>query len=189
MSENWVMKSIEPKSDQLNADDLLTGPIDVTVADVKRGNAEQPIVIEIGDGRQPFKPGKSMRRVLIKLWGDSPKQWIGRRMRLYCDPAVKFGGVKVGGIRISHMSHIETKHEIMLTVTRGKKDAHVVEPMSGNAPDNRVDKAIDWMETVDSLEKLEKGEKNLNELIAEVGGEDAELLWQARKKAIDRLAK
>jgi len=48
MSEqNWIAKSIVPKSDQLNAEDLLSGSITVTVTDVKQGTAEQPIAIII----------------------------------------------------------------------------------------------------------------------------------------------
>lgn len=189
MSENWVLKSIEPKSDQLNADDLLTGPIDVTVVDVRKGNNEQPIVIEIGDGRQPYKPGKSMRRVLVRLWGDTPKSWVGKRMRLYCDPEVKFGGMRVGGIRISHMSGISTKHEIMLTVTRGKKASHIVEPLTEEPADNKVDKAIAWLnDEVDSLETLEKGDAKLTALIQSASEKDAEDLKQARKAAVERLA-
>ena len=193
MTDNWILKSIEPKSDQLNADDLLAGPIDVTVRDVKKGNAEQPIVIEIGDDRQPFKPGKSMRRVLVKVWGDSPKKWIGQQMRLYCDPNVKFGGMKVGGIRISHMTGIDTRCEIMLTVTRGKKMAFVIEPMpevkqeAKPEASDRVTKAIKWLAEVDDFSKLDDMDKSLTELIESLGVDEAERVKQARKAAVARL--
>jgi hypothetical protein len=42
-------------------------------------------------------------------------------MELYCDPEVQFGGMKVGGIRISRMSHIDGDKSMALTATRGKK--------------------------------------------------------------------
>lgn len=126
----WVLKSIEPKSDQLNADDLIAGPIDVTITDVRRGSSEdQPVVVLIDGGRQPYKPCKTMRRLLVQLWGESPHRWVGQRLRLYCDPDVKFGGIKVGGIRISAMSGIDTRREVMLTKSRGQKAPHVVEPL------------------------------------------------------------
>lgn len=120
--------TIAPKSDQLNADDLIAGPITVEVLGVGRGSPDQPVSIQI-TGYQPFKPCKSMRRVLISLWGDNGHDWVGRSMTLYCDPAVKFGGVKVGGIRISHLSHIDGRRSLMLTTTRSKRSEYFVEPL------------------------------------------------------------
>jgi hypothetical protein len=127
--------TITPKSDQLNADDLLAGPIIVKIMAVKRGsNADQPIDIIIDGGRQPYKPCKSMRRVMIAAWGDDGREWVGRSMKLYCDPNVKFGGVKVGGIRISHMSGIDTRLSVMLTTTRSKRSEYIVEPLQTPTP-------------------------------------------------------
>jgi hypothetical protein len=132
MSDLNFSDTIKPKSDQLNADDLLVGPITVTITGVKRGNAEQPISVILSDGFQPFKPCKSMRRVLIGAWGDDGKHWIGRTMTLYADPSVKYGGVKVGGIRISHLSHIKGELSFALTVTRGKREPYSVLPIKGD---------------------------------------------------------
>ena len=106
------------KSDQLNADDLIGGPITVTVTSVSRGNSEQPVVIGI-TGQRPYKPCKSMRRVLITAWGDDGRVWVGRLMTLYCDPDVMFGGVKVGGIRISHLSHIDSDLIVGMNIKKG----------------------------------------------------------------------
>ena len=122
-----LAQTIEPKSDQLNADDLLTGPLTVTVTGVKRSSStDQPIDIHI-HGHRPYRPCKSMRRVLIASWGDNGKDWIGKSMTLYCDPSIKFGGVAVGGIRISHLSDID-QHEItfMLTVTRSRRSGYTI---------------------------------------------------------------
>ncbi len=112
-----LSEAILPKSDQLNADDLLVGPITVDIVDVNRGNKEQPVVIVI-NGRQPYKPCKSMCRVLISAWGNDGKSWIGRSMTLYCDPSVKFGGVAIGGIRIRHLSDISKTLSMILTKSR-----------------------------------------------------------------------
>jgi hypothetical protein len=121
--------TIVPKSDQLNSDTLLAGPITVTITDVRRGTADQPIDIHITDGHQPWKPCKSMRRALISAWGDNGKEWIGKSMTLYCDPSVKFGGVAVGGIRVSHMSHLQSDLSLSLTSTRGKRTPHMIKKL------------------------------------------------------------
>lgn len=66
-----MSKTIEPNSDQLNADDLLTGPRTITITDVKvREGSDQPVsVFYEGDNGKPYKPGKSMRRLMIAVWG------------------------------------------------------------------------------------------------------------------------
>ena len=122
MTPEELRASIVPKSDQLNADSLLAGPITVQIESVKAGDSkEQPVSIGIGKDHQPYKPCKSMRRVLIAAWGDQGKDWVGKSMTLFCDPSVAWGGVKVGGIRISHLSHIDSDRTLMLTTSRGKK--------------------------------------------------------------------
>jgi hypothetical protein len=160
MSEqNWIAKSIVPKSDQLNAEDLLSGPITITVTDVKQGTAEQPIAILIDGGRQPYKPCKTMRKVLVYCWSDQAANWIGKRMTLYADPDVKWAGVAVGGIRISHLSGIESQVMLMLSETKGKRKPITVKPLLDVAP---VASAIDFTTlieaatTLDELDKLAK---------------------------------
>jgi len=160
MSEqNWIAKSIVPKSDQLNAEDLLSGPITITVTDVKQGTAEQPIAILIDGGRQPYKPCKTMRKVLVYCWSDQAANWIGKRMTLYADPDVMWAGVKVGGIRISHLSGIESQVMLMLSETKGKRKPITVTPLLDVAP---VASAIDFTKlieaatTLDELDKLAK---------------------------------
>ena len=51
-------------------------------------------------------------------------------MTLYCDPTVRFGGIEVGGIRVSHLSHIDKPLNLALTVTRGKRAQTHVEPLA-----------------------------------------------------------
>jgi hypothetical protein len=131
-----ISTTIAPKSDQLNADDLIGSPRTVTITGVTRGDADQPVNIttaEFGDSR-PFKPCKSMRRVMVTAWGPDASTYIGRRLTLYREPAVRFGGQEVGGIRISHMSHIDKKVVVALTVTRGKRAPFTVEPLPNETP-------------------------------------------------------
>lgn len=123
-----LRSTIVPKSDQLNAEQLLGGPMTITVTDVRGGSSpEQPVSVHYADeGGRPFKPCKTMRKVLIFAWGPDGREWIGRSMTLYNDPLVKFGGEDVGGIRISHMTDIERDVQVSLTATRGKKALHTI---------------------------------------------------------------
>ena len=118
-----MKKTIEPKSDQLNADDLIGGAKTIRIRDVKATDSEtQPVSIFFdGDNNKPYKPSKGMRRVLVALWGADAKTYIGRSLTLYRDDKVKFGGIEVGGIRISHASHITEPTRVIETVSRGKR--------------------------------------------------------------------
>jgi len=131
-SESNMRHVIIPKSDQINADDLLAGPMTITIRDVSiRPGTEQPVSIGFeGDGGKPWKPCKSMCRVLVAAWGPDAKQYIGRSATIYCDPKVKWGGMEVGGIRISHLSHIERETVMALTATKGKKAPFTIKPLA-----------------------------------------------------------
>lgn len=143
--------SIIPNSDQLNADDLMAGPRTVTIAEVVRGSSEQPVdVVLVEFPGRPFRPSKSMRRVMVAAWGVQSSAYLGRRMTIYRDPDVMFGGAKVGGIRISHLSHIDKPLKVALTVTRGKRAPYVVNPL----PDAPL--ARDWHAEADALDDLAK---------------------------------
>jgi len=129
---------VAPKSDQTNADDLVAGPRTIRVVKVSgTGNADQPVAIHYeGDDGRPYKPCKSMRRVLVAAWGADASEYVGRSMTLFRDPKVAFGGMEVGGIRISHMSHIERDMTMALTVTKAKRAPFVVRKLA-----DAVDKA------------------------------------------------
>ena len=149
-----ISKTTEPRSDQINFDDVTTSTITVTVSEVKRGSAEQPVDVHLVEfpGR-PFKPSKSMRRVLVACWGPEASAYAGRQMVLFGDPTVKFGGQVVGGIRISALSHIDEPKTISLTVTRGKRAPFVVQPIT--VPDSGVvGAALDDIEQASSIPAL-----------------------------------
>lgn len=152
-----MTESIAPKSDQLNAEDLLSGPRTFTISEVKRGSAEQPVDVHLVEfpGR-PFKPSKTVRRIMVNAWGADASQYAGKRMTLYRDPAVRFGGQDVGGIRVSHMSGITKPLTIALTITRGKRAPFVVQPLpDAPAPSQRPSNAI----TADQLKALTEAMK------------------------------
>ncbi len=126
--------TIVPKSDQLNADDLIGRTLTIKITGVSVKMDEQPVAIHFeGDNGKPYKPGKSMRRVLVNVWGPDGNQYVGRTMTLYRDEKVQFGGLAVGGIRISHMSDIPKDITMALTVTRANKRAFTVKPLAVEA--------------------------------------------------------
>lgn len=131
MTDVDMSKTIIPKSDQLNADDLISGPITILITSVTgNDDPQQPVSVHFqGDGGKPYKPGKSMRRIMVKVWGPEAKTYKGRSMTLYRDENVMFGGIKVGGIRISHMSHIKEAVTLALTETRAKRSPYTVKPL------------------------------------------------------------
>lgn len=140
-----LSQTIAPKSDQLNADDLISGPrtIRVTRVSANPSSAEQPVSVFFeGDGNKPFKPCKSMRRVMVHVWGPDGNQYAGRSMTLFRDPEVTWGGMKVGGIRISHMSNIDKPVSMALTANKKQRKPYKVEPLQGGSTGNQRDNAV-----------------------------------------------
>ena len=124
---NDMSKVIEPRSDQLNAEDFLAGSATYTIEAVDiRPDTEQPVSIHLAGEKRVWRPCKSMSRVLVAAWGPDANAYIGRSVTLFHDRTVKWGGMEVGGIRISHMSHIERDMQLALTETRGKRKPFIV---------------------------------------------------------------
>jgi hypothetical protein len=131
-----MRKTVAPKSDQLNSDDLIGQSQTIKVTKVSlMSEPDQPIAIYFeGDNGKPYKPCKSMRRVLINVWGIDGTAYVGRSMTLYRDEKVMFGGAAVGGIRISHVSHIDAPVTMALTATRANRKPFTVKPLIIAAP-------------------------------------------------------
>ena len=143
-----ISESLAANSAQQNADEYLAGPKTVTVSEVKKGTAEQPVDVHLVEfPGKPFKPAKSVRRVLAAAWGTDASQWAGRRLTIYCDPEVRYAGKAVGGLRVSHVSHIDKPVTVALTVTRGKREPFTVKPLAAPAP---YTPSQDWHELMAS---------------------------------------
>jgi hypothetical protein len=123
-----LTQSIEARSDQLNADDL-HHPITYTIRDVVQGKAEQPFDFMLVETERAYRPSKTMRRMIVEAWGPDAKVYTGRRLTLYREPSIRFGKDIVGGIRISHMSHIPKRVEGKFQTTRGKRETFTVDPL------------------------------------------------------------
>lgn len=147
MSELDMSPVITPKSDQISSDDFLAGPRTYQIEGVAISpGTEQPVQIKLVGEPRVFKPCKSMNRVFVAGWGPDAKVYTGRSVTLYRDPKVKWGGMEVGGIRISHMSHIEREMLIQLTATKGKRAPHIVKPLTAEVRDisQTEDGAAKW---------------------------------------------
>lgn len=130
-----ISDTLAPKSDQLDAVDLLGKPPRIfTVEKVSRGNSEQPVEVKLAEFPRVWRPGKSMRRVLAHLWGADASQWTGRRVELYCDTEVVFGGEKVGGTRISRLSHIDGPKSVPIIIKKGRSGGYKVDPLPDATP-------------------------------------------------------
>lgn len=125
----------EPRSDQQNYDDVAQAPRIVTVTEVKEGTSEQPVEIHLAEypGR-PYKPSKSMRRVLVAAWGNEGSAYPGRRIKLVGDPTVRFGRDVVGGIKIGALSHLDKPLTMKLTVSKGRREDYTVQPLADAPP-------------------------------------------------------
>ena len=121
-----ISETLAPNSDQMDAVDLLGAARTFTISGVSRGSAEQPVNIDLAEFPRPWRPGKSMRRVLAACWGTDASAYVGRRVELFCDPTVEFGGAKVGGIRVRALSHIDKPRQVPLLIKRGKSAMYTV---------------------------------------------------------------
>lgn len=150
---------IVPKSDQWNADDFIAGPMTFTITDVKVvGGTEQPVSISVAGSPKFYRPCKSMSRVLVAAWGPDAKAYVGRSLTLYRDPTVKWGGMAVGGIRISHMSDIEREMTLMLTMTKQNRAPHKVRLLEKAAPPKQTAPADDGLPLLDAATALRMAE-------------------------------
>jgi hypothetical protein len=203
--------TVAPKSNQLNADDLITGPRTITITKVSgSGNGEQPVAVSFdGDGGKPFYPCKSMRRVMIAAWGVDASQYVGRAMTVYRDASVQYGGMAVGGIRISHMSHIEREMVMALTVTKAKRAPYTVKPLvmekaaplevwphlrGGSLALVQAASGPDWLDacrtTIDQAphaKALEGWAKAMEVHFKALEPRDASLVQEVRNLVVDRL--
>ena len=174
--------TIIPKSDQLNAEQLLSAPMTIIVTDIKRGSGpDQPVIVSYAnDEGRPYKPCKTCRKILIFAWGDDGGEWIGKRMTLYCDPDIKFGGVKVGGIRISHLSDIERDMAVSLNVTKGKKGEFVIRKLPDIRPISELKRLLG--------ESAKSGVKDLQAMWKKLTGAEREILGETCPDEFKKIA-
>lgn len=182
-----ISATVAPKSDQLNADDLIVGPRTILVTAVKArastGQGDQPVAVHFeGDNGKPYLPCKSMRRVLLYVWGSNGNAYVGRSMTLFRDESVVFGGAAVGGIRISHMSEMARSMTLSLTASKASRKPYVVQPLVVAAAPAKAAKKEATAE-----EKLAKAKATLDTILADIAS--AEDVNAAAAKHADMVAR
>ena len=171
-----LTESIAPRSDQINADDLMAGSVTVTISEVRKGTPEQPVDVHLVEypGR-PYKPSKSMRRILVSAWGPDASAYAGRRLTLVRNPEITFGKDKVGGIEISHLSNLAKPLTVALTATRGRRKNFTVAPLAEPVKQDWLAIAAQAEGDADTLRAIWTDARN--------AGEPAEVLDQIRALA------
>ncbi len=133
-----ITEALAPNSDQLDAVELVnprTFTID-TGASIGQRDGKKVAEIRLVGFPRVWRPSKGMLDVLAACWGTDAKQWVGRRVTLYNDTEVMFGRDKVGGVRISHLSHIDGAREprIRAAGSAGRKQSWHVDPLPDTTP-------------------------------------------------------
>jgi len=131
-----ITEALAPASDQLDAVELVN-PRTFTIAPgSKLGKRDGKTVAEIRfvDFDRVWRPSKGMLDVLAACWGTKAEAWVGHQVTVYNDPDVMYGKDKVGGVRISHLSHIDKARIVTIRgAGAGRKKPWPVQPIAETA--------------------------------------------------------
>lgn len=183
--------TITPKSDQQNYDDFIGVSKTFTITEVRAvgSSQDQPISIFLDGEKRPYKPCKSMRRVMVMAWGGDGKSYVGKRLTLFGDPSVKWAGKEVGGIRISHVSDIDkSEMSIPLTMSKNNRKPYRVERLdgtgepSGPPADLKIDQHMS-----DLKEASERGSSVLRIAVEKVRSDSIEAFRYIKANSLDDL--
>lgn len=79
----------------------------VQIAGVKKGKvtgsggkSTGKAMITFRGREKPLGAGTAILSTIASLYGTDTKAWVGKWLRLYPDPTVKYGGQAVGGVRV-----------------------------------------------------------------------------------------
>ena len=135
MEEMNIREFVKIKSDRLNFEDFIMGSQEFTISKLGRkvdqGNVRLLMIFE-GRESTPYWVPKGMVKCLSNPegWGESEfSEWIGRKVRLFGEPTVVYAGKELGGIRISHISHIAAPYSTKITERRGVRIDYVISPL------------------------------------------------------------
>lgn len=162
-----VSFALEAKSDQLNAVDIMGAEpvIKIRSVDVKKG--DQPVSIYFdGDNNRPWKPCKGMLRILAGAWGRDSSVWVGRYVKLFFEPTVKYAGKEVGGIRIRALSDIDERGVVFaLTLNRSQREPYHVTLLKVETKAYPEDKFKSGLAAM--TEAMTEGKMTLQQVIAQ----------------------
>lgn len=181
--------TIAADSTQINAVDLTGSPRVVTIEGVSGGpDKKQPVNIHLVEfpGRS-YRPCKSMRRILVHAWGPDAKTYIGRRMELYNDESVKWGGKAVGGIRIKSLSDIPERFEKTLQESQKSYVTYVIEKLPDLPASISAEQVADFQQRIADAASLDDLTVISTDLKAVDLGAHRKLLqeaWTARRNQL-----
>lgn len=150
--------TIEADSTQVNAVDLTGSSRIVTITGVSGGpDKKQPVNFQLAEfpGRD-YRPCKSMRRILVHAWGPDAKTYIGRRMELYNDETVKWGGKAVGGIRIKALSDIPARFDKTLQESQKSYVTYKIEKLPDGPPAITDEAVAEFNERISAANTLDE---------------------------------
>jgi len=125
-----MLKVTEPKSDQINAEDLIGRDMTITITGVQvRVGTEQPVSMKFEGSDKVFRPCKTVSRIIVAAWGPDTAQYIGRSMTLFRDENVKWAGMAVGGLRVKAISHIDAPLKLALAESKQNRKITIVQPL------------------------------------------------------------
>lgn len=202
---NDMTMTIIAKSDQINAADLIGNPRTVTVREVRiKAGDDQPVTIMIEGDKKAFRPCMGVRRLFVRVWGPDASKYIGQSLTLFRDPSVTWAGKEEGGIRVSHMTGINSKIVEFMRISRTATKPYEILPLIAEVRDLPKQRqtaeqwASDHRAQVDDAASLEalaevmaRGAKPMAKLEAEkpdIWGE-VNAAYAARRAAIEREGK
>lgn len=136
MSENISARDfIEIKTDQLNYEHFLGGSITFKVSRIgsKKDQGKKKLLIYMeGHEGTPFVPCMGMIKCLSSPdgWGEKLADWVGRSITLFGDSKVMFGAKEIGGVRVSHISHIAADYVTKITERRGVRIDYLIRKLA-----------------------------------------------------------
>lgn len=163
-----VRGTLEAKSDQLNATDIMGIDLVIRIRAVQVGTGkDQPVAVYFdGDNNRPWKPSKGMRRVLAAGWGWESDNWIGKSVKLHFDASVKYAGKEVGGIRVKAMSDIDQRGMVVVeAINRQQRVPVNVAWLDVSMPSYPADKFAAYLPTM--AEKMQSGAMSLQQVVAQ----------------------
>lgn len=66
----------------------------------KGGKSSGKAMIHFKGAEKPLGAGTAILSVIAQLYGNDTTKWVGKRVTLFGDPSVKYGGEAVGGVRV-----------------------------------------------------------------------------------------
>jgi hypothetical protein len=182
-----VRGTLEAKSDQLNATDIMGIDLVIRIRNVAVGSGkEQPVSVYFdGDNNRPWKPSKGMRRVLAAGWGWESDNWIGKSVKLHFDASVKYAGKEVGGIRVKAMSDIDKRGMVVVeAINRQQRVPVNVSYLDTQMPAYPDDKFAAALQTMAA--KMQSGEMTLQQVVAKC--QQTGQLTSAQLSELERVA-